>query len=203
VFLGASHATRLWKAAIQFIQENKVERVKLYNNTRPGASLLGKNAPINYDLLASLTPNDFIIVQYTGNDLLEKRLLITHNPKIFHITEFVPKSDNNVRRSRLLLKRILGISSAKVIIIDDVYRHLRCCTLHMYPGLVKYFAKRNKELKEFFPQYEVLDHRRLLNVNFRKITTVHHYKDLLIDSVHLKPKHYLEIIQTLWAKYSI
>jgi len=196
--LGASHATRIYTA----LTKNKnVENFRLVNNTRPGSTLGSPSSNklcINYDLLSNLTEKDHVIVQFLGNDLLKKNIFIERQPrKNIHILKFEPKSDAYLNKLRLTLKQILSITKAKVTIIDDIYRHVRCCNNHLFPGLIKFFAKQNRELKNTFPEYTVLDHRKILGFNYHKIKSVVAYKQILVDSVHLKPQYYEKIAEYL------
>ena len=200
VVLGASHATRIYNA---LLRHEKAKDFEIIKYTRPGASLgaSSKNVEINKSVFSNLNERDIVLVQYTGNDLLEKRIEISKNPKNIHITDFKPKSDSYVQKARKRLEDILSLTSAKVIIIDDVYRHIRCCDKHLFPGLVSYLSKRNKELqKQFSKKYIVLDHRTLLKEKFYKIRNLRFYKTLLEDSVHLKPIFYDQIVDSLFEK---
>jgi hypothetical protein len=201
VVLGASHATRIYSA---LLRHPKASEFKFFKNTKPGASLGASSStqvPIDTKLYSDLRNTDIVLVQYTGNDLLEKRIQISKNPKNIHITEFIPKSDAYVNQARQKLEKILEKTSAKVIIIDDILRHVRCCKKHLFPGLIRYLSKRNRELKAHFPDYLVLDHRRLINEKFSKIRNLHSYKNLLEDSVHLKGIYYDQIADNLFQKY--
>ena len=100
---------------------------------------------------------------------------------------------------RQTFKKILAITKAKVIIIDDIYRHVRCCQNHDFPGMIKFFAKQNKALKETFPEYTVLDHRKLLGFNYHKIKNVTEYKKILVDSVHSRKRFYSKIAEYLYS----
>ncbi len=196
--LGASHATRIYTA----LSKNKsIEKFRLKNNTRPGSTLgspSNNKLCINYDLLSTLTEKDYVIVQFLGNDLLKKNICIERQPrKNIHILKFEPKSDEYLNKLRLTLKKILSITKAKVTIIDDIYRHVRCCNNHLFPGLIKFFAKQNRELKNIFSEYTVLDHRKLLGFNYHKIKSVTAYKQILVDSVHLKAIYYDKIAEYL------
>ena len=198
--LGASHATRIHTA---LIADNRANNFKIINNTKPGSTLGSPSTNklcINYDALANLSENDYVIVQFLGNDLLKKNIWIERYPrKNIHLTKFEPKSENYLNNLRQTFKKILAITKAKVIIIDDIYRHVRCCKNHDFPGMIKFFTKQNKALKETFSEYTVLDHRKLLGFNYHKIKNVTEYKKILVDSVHLRKAFYSKIAEYLYS----
>ena len=100
VILGSSHATRLYNA----IRENRqiTENFEVLSNTKPGATL--ETLKINFGLIYSLTPRDYLCIQFLGNDLLKKNIKITKNPKVIHLEKFIPQSNKNVHEKRESLK---------------------------------------------------------------------------------------------------
>jgi hypothetical protein len=196
VVLGSSHATRL----LSKIKENEVlsARFNVIGNTKPGTTWYTLN--INYELLLDLTPSDVLIVQFLGNDLLKKHLLITQNPKKFHLTRFEPKSEAYITNVRTKLKELLSQVKARIIIIDDPIRHLSCCPEHAAncPDLLKFLRTKNKELKRFFSEYTVLDHRKLFtSKTYKQFDHLATYKSLFVDTVHLDLKYYAEWAESL------
>jgi hypothetical protein len=199
VILGSSHATRLYNA----IRENSqiTEKFEVLSNTKPGATF--ETLKINFGLIYSLTPRDYLCIQFLGNDLLKRHIKITKNPKVIHLEKFIPQSNKNVHEKRESLRNILSIVQAKIYIIDDPLRHVNCCSVHNHPGLMSYLHKRNKELKQYFGNsYEVLDHRKLINEPFRKLKCIFHYKKILVDAVHLRPEYYQQWAQAIFLLIS-
>ena len=193
VILGSSHATRLHKS---ILANEDFANFEIIGNTRPGATF--KSLKIDLNLLYSLTSSDVLIVQFLGNDLLNKFTKITYRPKIIHLLKFKPQSNRYVEYVRGQMKTLLESVKAKIIWIDDPYRHLYCCELHVYPGLVSYLAKRNSELQEYFKDVcTVLDHRKIVNFTFRHLKEIKRYKRLLCDSVHLRPEYYDQWAQSI------
>ena len=196
VVLGASHATRL----LSQIKENEVlsSKYEIIGNTKPGATWY--SLPIDLELILDLQPQDVLIVQFLGNDLLKKHLLITQNPTKFHLTQFEPKSEAYITNVRTKLKEMLSEVKARVIIIDDPIRHLSCCPEHAAncPDLLKFLRTKNKELRRFFSEYTVLDHRRLFtSKSFRQFDHLATYKSVFVDTVHLHMKYYAEWAESL------
>jgi lysophospholipase L1-like esterase len=200
VVFGSSHATRLLRQC----QENSKlnNKYQIVGNTKPGTTWFSLN--VNWELLLDLTDKDLLVVQFLGNDLLKKNIQITQNPHIFHLYKFEPKSDTYVNLVRKKLKELLAQVKAEIVIIDDPYRHLSCCTQHSHHGgeLLRYLTKRNRELKRFFSEYTVLDHRKIItsysNRRFRHMAT---YRSMFVDTVHLHDKFYAEWAESLAQMY--
>jgi len=195
VTLGSSHSKRIHDALAKHPKANQFEisSIRLLDDDFDSATLSSK---IRY--LLQLTENDHIIVQYFGNDLFAKHIKVTHNPKIIHLTKFVPTSGTYLKEQYELFGKILSRFKAKVTIIDHFYRHLHCCSKHVYPGIVKYQAAKNKELKECFSQFEVIDHRKTLGFRSRDLRDIKLYQGLFEDKVHLKPEGYAKIAEFLY-----
>ena len=70
-------------------------------------------------MLAQLTEKDVLVVQFLGNDLLKRHILITPNPKTIHLMKFVPQPDSYVEIVRGELKKKLSTLKCKILIIDD------------------------------------------------------------------------------------
>ena len=202
IILGSSHAARIYKAVVR---QPSSKVFKIFDLTTPGGTLGGSSnrVKINYDLLSNLNDCDHVIVQIFGNDLFEKNIQITQNPKVIHLTKFKSKSDEYIYQLFQILQKILSITKAKVTLIDNVYKHVFCCETHIHPGLIKFQAKRNKQLRSYFSQYTVLDHRKILGLNPRKLKSIKEYREILTDSVHLKPVYYSKIAEFLFKRIFI
>lgn len=191
VILGASHAKRLLEACKNNEEINS--KFQVIGNVQSGATW--QTLKYKEEMLKQLKEEDTLVVQFLGNDLLVRNILITPNPKIIHLTKFVPRPDSYVSAVRCLFKEKLATLKCKILIIDDPYRHLFCCESHVYKGLVQYFAKRNAELKQVFSEYQVIDHRNLMDLPFKKLKCIWYYSKLLEDTVHFKP-----VIYQAWAR---
>jgi hypothetical protein len=168
------------------------KKFEIFGNVQSGATW--ETFRFKDGLLNSLTSSDILVVQFLGNDLLQRHIDITPNPKTIHLTKFVPKPDSYVRIVREKLAEKLSRLKCRIFIIDDPYRHIGCCPNHNWKGLLNYLAQRNKELHNFFCRYIVLDHRRIMEISFRKLKCIRFYEDLLEDKVHFYP-----IVYRSWA----
>ena len=188
--LGASHATRHYAACKE--NSNIRSKYQVIGNVQSGATW--NTFKFKDEMLAQLTERDVLIVQFLGNDLLKRHILITPNPKTIHLMKFVPQPDSYVEIVRGELKKKLSTLKCKIFIIDDPYRHLKCCKYHKAPGLMQYLTKRNKELHTFFSEYTVLNHKNLCSLSNRKLKSLSYYAGLLEDKVHFKG-----VIYRAWA----
>jgi len=195
VTLGASHSKRIHDALAKHPKANQFEisEVRIRDDELNSAVFSNK---LRY--LLKLTANDHIIVQYFGNDLFEKHIKITHNPKTIHLTKFVPITGTYLKEQYELFGKILSRFKAKVTIIDHFYRHLVCCPKHIHNGIVKYQSAKNKEFKACFSQFNVIDHRKTLGFKSRDLRDIKLYKGLFIDGVHLKPACYDKVADFLF-----
>jgi hypothetical protein len=192
VILGASHAKRLLTAC----KENTglTEKFEVLSNVQSGATW--ETFQFKNGLLNSLTSLDILVIQFLGNNLLQRHIDITPNPKTIHLTKFVPQPDSYVRIIREQFAEKLSSLKCKIYIIDDPYRHIGCCPNHEWKGLLGYLGQRNRELHAFFSQYMVLDHRRMMEIPFRKLKCIRFYENLLEDKVHFYP-----VVYKAWANY--
>ena len=196
IVFGTSHARRIHKAVSNHPNASKFEIV--YISEPKHLDFTSEEHRTNHRHFKSLTENDHVIVQYFGNDLFEKHIKITHNPKVIHLTKFVPASDHKLKAKLYGVRKYLRTLPAKVTFIDHFYRYLNCCSKHVHPGIVKYQAARNKELKEYFSQFEVIDHRKTLGFRSRDLRDIKLYQGLFEDKVHLKPEGYAKIADFLY-----
>jgi lysophospholipase L1-like esterase len=196
IVFGTSHARRIHKAVSKHPKASQFEIV--YISGPKDINFTSEEHITNKKHFYSLTENDHVIVQYLGNEIFEKHIQVTHNPKTIHLTKFAPSSDKFIKAHFHCLRRFLRTLPAKVTIIDHFYRHLNCCPKHVHPGIVKYQAARNKELKEYFSQFEVIDHRKTLGFRSRDLRDIKLYQGLFEDKVHLKPEGYAKIAEFLY-----
>ena len=126
-----------------------------------------------------------------GNDLFNRNIQITRQPKkVIHLTKFDPKSEEHLLNLCKQLKNRIATYKCKVLILDNIYRHIDCCSSHRYPGVVKYQKRTNNLIRAFFgPQ--ALNHIHFLGVIYKKVKHPHGYSTILLcDSVHMYPVYY-------------
>ncbi len=197
VILGSSHAKRLYHACKD--NQEITAKYQVIGNVQSGATW--QTFRFNDEMLKQLKEEDTLVVQFLGNDLLKRRIDITPNPRVIHLTRFVPQPDSYMSIIRNKLKDKLSTLKCRILIIDDPYRHINCCEEHIYTGLFKYFSQRNAELKRVFDEYRVIDHRSLMSLPFKKLKCIAYYSSLLEDSVHFKPVIYQAWAQSILEKY--
>ena len=196
-FVGSSHAKRLCREAYN------VEKIK--NNycvrdfTRPGS--LFEN--LVWPERSTLDKDDIIIFQSFGNNILQK-----HIEKLdgkIHLTKFVPNKFSYLEKIFNQLKEKIKNLPCKVFIFDNVYRHLNCCKKHLFKGLARFQQLVNIKLHKILntePNITVLDHRRFLGFNFRKIWKIAKYSQILShDGVHLKSMLYNKMVLIFSEKF--
>ena len=189
-FVGSSHAKRLCQEAY------KVEKIK--NNyyvrdfSRPGS--LFEN--LVWPERSTLDKDDIIIFQSFGNNILQKH--IEREGGKIHLTKFVPNKFSYLEKIfNQLIQKVKNLP-CKVYIFDNIYRHLNCCKKHHYKGLAGFQQTINLKLQKILkpvPNITVLDHRRFLGFNFRKIWKISKYNKILSqDGVHLNPILYNKMV---------
>ena len=185
--LGASHAAKIAHAIHRHSGFNS--EFLISNNTQPGATI--DSFQIDFQTLVSLKETDFVIINFLGNDLLQKNIRITHHPRTIHLTRFVPKSEQELEDAYSKLKEILSYTRAQVLILDHIYKHVKCCAEHVYPQIQGFWVRKNRELVNVFRRYRVFDHRKMLPHDWTKLKNMEFYSTLFVDSVHLYPMYYV------------
>jgi len=97
------------------------------------------------------------------------------------------------------------LPDVKVLLIDHIKRFICGYQHHIDTRLGKHQHRQFKKLHEAFnsnPNVIVLDHRRLINVNFRKIrNSTPEYMKILVDNIHLHKKHYAYMAEKIYCEY--
>ena len=192
---GGSHAVRLAKAF-----EKNADILKIFT-----VISLAKSGQISSEI--SLPPivkkGDLVFIQTFGNELFKKHIFIEKlgKKKTIHLTKVHPTAPKDFLKIYGVLKKKLNSLKCTKVILDNIYRHISCCTKHKNPLIVTYQRKQNEELRRFFSGTDesdvALDHRKFLGLNVRKLRDSVFYKNVLEDSVHLKQHFYDTIVKKL------
>ena len=118
-FLGGSHASRIKIAFSKIPNINK--SYKIESHIQKGATL--EQFRLKIDDLEKLGPNDLLIVQLLGNDLLERH--IERYQGQICLKKFIPISEEKLEAKYLILSRLFSGIQASIYFIDNPYRHLR------------------------------------------------------------------------------
>jgi hypothetical protein len=141
VVIGSSHAKRLFLN----LKDHRLLHDKYYvlNETIPG-STFGKTKFPEY--LTKLRKDDIVILQLFGNDWLKKHIQITKEGKnkMFHLTKFDPVDVETVMNIYKLLEKIIKNLRCKILMVDNVFRHLECCEKHQFQEVGPYGQKAIK-----------------------------------------------------------
>lgn len=197
VIIGSSHAKRIFYA---LKKKEEIRKHFFILNEAKSGSLYEQNTIPSY--VNKLTENDILILQLFGNDWLQKYIKCTRKDKArkFHLLKFEPVPQSKIMAKYAHLKEILSRLKCKVLFIDNVYRHLNCCSQHIHKEVWKFWTTKNKELSKYFTSQnvKVLDHRKLLSRFPRKnIVCKGFYVKQLVDDVHLRGYLYKNLTETL------
>ena len=144
-----------------------------------------------------------MFIQTFGNELFKKHIFIEKlgKKKTIHLTKVHPTAPKDFLKIYGILERKLEFLECDKIILDNIYRHINCCAKHKNPLIITYQRKQNKELRKFFSSTNrpdvVIDHRKFLGLNVRKLRDSVFYEKVLVDSVHLKQHFYDTIVGKL------
>jgi hypothetical protein len=125
-----------------------------------------------------------IIVPF-GNDFIDRKFVFK-NKGIIHLSHFVPRDNKYFDQLFQLLAAKLSKTSANVRILTNFYRHF-CCRKHDHEGWLPYQNEVNRKIFARFHtsgKIQVVDHRALLPLNFKKAKDTKRYRALQTDSVH-------------------
>jgi len=175
---GSSHAKRLFDAMLR--DDNIRDEFELYSNVKSGATI--QNFTVNYGLLESLSEDDFVIVNFLGNDWFE------------------PKSFLEIATQFVWLGEVLERTRARVIILDNPLRHIRCCNRHRYPGLIRFWRQKNHDMRIIYSNagHTVLEHQSVLRLSRTEWRQMGNYATLFSDTVHFKPYVYCQIARFMY-----
>jgi hypothetical protein len=135
--------------------------------------------------LKNLLENDLLIIVPFGNDLVERKFVSKHKG-VIHLNQFVPRDNKYFDRLFQLLAAKLSKTHCNVRILTNFYRHL-CCRKHDHDGWLSYQNEVNRKIFAKFHssgKIQVVDHRSLLPLNFKKAKDTKRYRALQTDSVH-------------------
>jgi hypothetical protein len=201
VIVGSSHAKRMF---LHFKENEEIRReFFIFNETKSGSLYSNQNIPKEF--LMSLKKDDVCIFQLFGNDLVEKHIKIRYEgqKRIFVLEKFVPISQKKIGQMYCHFKRFVEKLQCKVLIVDNIYRHLNETSNTISQEITKWWTNQNRFLKQLFSymkdglNVKVIDHRFLLGLPQRKIKSIRFYRRLLCDDVHLEPFYYKIMVNTL------
>ena len=173
---------------------------KIESHIQKGATL--EQFQLKIDDLEKLGPNDLLIVQLLGNDLLERH--IERYQGRICLNKFVPISEEKLEAKYLTLSKLFSVIQASIYFIDNPYRHLRGNKEKIpFPGLKNYWHKKNQQLKLRFPELKVINHTSLLGETQRKLKISRFYASLMPDDVHFEQRIYAIIVQKLLSQIQI
>lgn len=194
IIIGASHAARLVKALKNPKLQDIEDHYDVFEITKPGSNI--------QDLIPDLPDptflrkSDIVIAQLFGNSLFEKHLKVERfqgGQKLFHLTKVVFRPVEKLEKEWCIARKYFDKCPARVLLIDNPYRHISCCEKHERGGLIPIFQKKmNKELTRYFqtPNITVLDHRHLSQFT-RYVRRYHQqYRSHQPDAVHFVPQVY-------------
>ncbi len=195
--VGSSHARRMFDHMKNSAQYSEYE---LDHMTMPGADMARLATHWPHDKVAQMSSHDVLIIQALGNDLFRKGThFITRNPKKIHLRSFDPTAHDEFAKSCLILESLIKGIAPKILILDNVFRHLCGCPEHQYPGLISHQVQANKILRRTLrSSARVVSTDTLIaeEGTHRKIS-VGDRANWLIDAVHLKPVFYQRVIERL------
>jgi hypothetical protein len=194
-FLGGSHASRIQIAFSKIPNIHKFYKIE--SHIQKGATIEQFQVKIDH-----LGPNDLLIVQLLGNDLLERQ--IERYQGRICLKKFIPISEEKLETKYLILSKLLSGIRASIYLIDNPYRHLRGNKEKVpFPGLKNYWHKKNQQLKLRFPEVTVIKHTSLLEESKRKLKISRFYASLMPDDVHFEQRIYAIMVQKLLCKIHI
>jgi hypothetical protein len=192
--VGASHGRRIGEA---------LKRVSGYGTEfQVSFHCIGgkKFEELYWPSLKNIAENDLLIVVPFGNDLVERKFVFK-NKGIIHLNHFVPRDNKHFDRLFQLLAAKISKTNCNVRILTNFYRHF-CCRDHDHEGWLSYQNEVNRKIFSRFHtsgKIQVVDHRSLLPLNFKKAKDTKRYWALQTDSVHFADYTVLaeKIIRTL------
>jgi hypothetical protein len=122
VIVGSSHAKRMF---LHFKENEEIRReFFIFNETKSGARYSNQNMPKEF--LMSLKKDDVCIFQLFGNDLVEKHIKTRYegHKRIFVLEKFVSVPQKKISHMYLDFKLFVEKLQCKVLIVDNIYRHL-------------------------------------------------------------------------------
>ncbi len=148
----------------------------------------------------NLSQDDLLIIVPFGNDLVERKFVFK-NKGIIHLKHFEPRDNKHFDQLFQLPAAKLSKNHCNVRVLTKFYRHF-CCRKHDHAGWLSYQNEVNRKIFSRFHtsgKIQVVDHRSLLPLNFKKAKDTKRYRALQTDSVHFVDYTVLaeKILQTL------
>lgn len=203
ILFGNSHAKRLFYCLNS--NDKILKEYKIYNYAKPGTTFSELILPP----FRLLTKNSVLIIICYGNDLFDKSFVHTTVDKkgnrIFHLTKFAPNDPRKLHESYEALGKWLKTLECKVLLLDNVYRHV-CCEKHFNSKIIRFQFMQNNKQRKYFKSLKlanviVLDHRSLLPFFQRRLMRIKFYSTLLKDAVHFKMPYYRAMSDKIVKKY--
>ena len=214
--IGASHAGKialhLEKYGKDFLENKKF---KLISVTSPGKTFLQlvEQKLVSKELVSQMQPEDVVLVCAFGNGLFPRKNVkvkpsslnvYPYSNKCFHLT----KSETQIEKVKaeiLLAKELFHECKAKVIFLDNLWRHILCCTVDPWKETLFYQKSVNELIRqELGTRFTVLTHRSLINEGQLSIEKPRHVKryisyyfQLTRDRVHLTGPAYTNLTLNL------
>jgi hypothetical protein len=195
--IGSSHAVRLFRI---FNKKHKFRnKYVLKNLSKSGANYetIGLQLPPP----GTLKKDDVVFFQGFGNDIMKKNIHVetTGNRRIFHLTKFEPYSMTNIQQKFDHFKDYcLSIPCEQIVILDLITRHINCCSIHRFNGLLKHQKAVNKTFRETFsniPKINLVRFLKNLGYPVNWLNKTRNLQKLYTDTVHLKDHYYEKIAQ--------
>lgn len=141
--IGSSHAVKILRIMEQ--KHKFREKYTLINMARSGARYEDLKLPDP----SSVHENDLIFFQALGNDLMRKhiKIEILNGKKVIHLEKFEPYDLSIIESKINRFKEFCVKVPCKVIILDLITRHINCCPLHRYRGLISFQRACNLKLR--------------------------------------------------------
>jgi len=200
--IGYSHSFRL----LQQIQNNEkyTENFEIKDFTKRGARFSDLKLP-EPGLFQS---GDVIVAQLFGNDIVAGRRIrsIEKGQLKYHLTNVLLTPQVKLDQMYVQLSQYFHqIPEVKILLIDHIRRFICGCESHINTRLTKHQHKQFSRLREAFRSNTnvlVLDHRRLINKNFRRLRNSNsEYMKLLTDNIHLRREHYAYMAEKVYVEY--
>jgi len=200
--IGYSHSFRL----LQQIQNNEqyTDKFEIKDFTRRGARFATLKLP-EPGLFQS---GDVIVAQLFGNDIVAGRRIrsVENNQIKYHLTNVLLTPQTKLDQMYEKMSQYFHqLPDVKILLIDHIRRFICGCEAHINTGLTKHQHKQFSRIREAFKgnaNVLVLDHRRLINKNFRRLRNSNtEYMKLLTDNIHLHREHYEYMAEKVYMEY--
>jgi hypothetical protein len=192
-FYGSSHAKKLCFNARSL---NKITNIyDIQECTKSGATI----NTLPFPNIQHLQSSDILVIQISGNSLFKRDIMFSNEKgkRTIHLKSFCPQEPEKIARENHILRSHLCTVNCKVLLIDNLYRHLFCCQTHFDKRILYYQKKQNSLFKTFFSELRnvtVINHLKYLGKTSTWLNKNTNLRKLTIDSVHLKAQYYRRIL---------